>query len=44
MPAVKPWIEACIELFGVGRWMCESDCPVDKITWAAACRGMRSSP
>ena len=30
--AFKPWVEACIELFGVNRCMYESNFPVDKIT------------
>ena len=30
--AFKPWIEPCIELFGTGRCMFESNFPVDKIT------------
>ena len=30
--AFKPWVETCIELFGVERCMFESNFPVDKIT------------
>ncbi len=30
--AFKPWVETCIELFGVNRCMYESNFPVDKIT------------
>jgi predicted TIM-barrel fold metal-dependent hydrolase len=30
--AFKPWIGTCIELFGAGRCMFESNFPVDKIT------------
>ncbi len=30
--AFRPWIETCIELFGVDRCMYESNFPVDKIT------------
>ncbi|MDP1748361.1 MAG: amidohydrolase family protein [Reyranella sp.] len=30
--AFKPWVETCIELFGVDRCMFESNFPVDKIT------------
>ena len=40
--AFKPWVETCVELFGVNRCMYESNFPVDKITsgygvlWAQA--------
>lgn len=30
--AWRPWIETCIEAFGVGRCMFESNFPVDKVT------------
>jgi predicted TIM-barrel fold metal-dependent hydrolase len=30
--AFKPWVETCIDLFGVDRCMFESNFPVDKIT------------
>ncbi|MDP3241954.1 MAG: amidohydrolase family protein, partial [Reyranella sp.] len=30
--AFRPWVETCIELFGVDRCMYESNFPVDKIT------------
>ena len=30
--AFRPWVETCIELFGVNRCMYESNFPVDKIT------------
>ena len=30
--AFRPWVETCIELFGVDRCMFESNFPVDKIT------------
>jgi predicted TIM-barrel fold metal-dependent hydrolase len=30
--AFRPWVESCIELFGVERCMFESNFPVDKIT------------
>jgi predicted TIM-barrel fold metal-dependent hydrolase len=30
--AFRPWVETCIELFGVNRCMFESNFPVDKIT------------
>ena len=30
--AFRPWVEPCVELFGVDRCMLESNFPVDKIT------------